>query len=52
MPKGYDMKLKTLFSLAALTVTLAGCATIDISSRNAPFEAPAAFGGAQQVIRD
>ena len=46
------MKLKTLFALAALTMTIAGCATIDISSRNAAFVAPEASGAAQMVIRD
>lgn len=47
------MKLKTLFALAALTMTIAGCATIDISSRNAPFEVPGATNAAtQMVIRD
>jgi len=46
------MKLKTLFALAVLTMTIAGCATIEISSRNAAFVAPAASRAAQLVIRD
>jgi len=36
------MKLKTLFLLAAVIVMMAGCASIDISSRSAGFAEPVA----------